>query len=210
VVMVWWVGILSYEPLSDREKRILDYLKSVEVCGFNDLHDELAGNTSRQTLRKDLNRLINMQLVHEVKGRRGQMNAITLGKTQAKFRAGLFQLMEEWKKLEDELKRLGKLVESGELEATEAGSMVASLIYLGAFMTASLSFDLDETFSVNAKRGLLHFSARKFNDFLDEVLVFGKEHPEIAGEFEEISDKILKIIGPSLENTEGNSADQTA
>jgi len=208
--VVWWVGILSYEPLSDREKRILDHFKSVEVCGFNGLHVALSGYTSRQTLRKDLDRLISMQLVHEVKGRRGQMNVYTLGETQAKFEAGLFQLMAEWKKLEDELKRLGKLVESGAFKPRKAGSMVASLIYLAAFMTASLSFDSDETFSINAKKGLLSFSAKKFNAFLDEVMTFGKEHPEIAGEFEKTSNKILKIIAPSFENTEGNLTNQTA
>ena len=201
---------MSYEPLSDREKRILDHLKSVEVCGFNRLYIALSRYTSRQTLRKDLDHLVSMQLVHEVKGRKGQRNVYELGETVAKFWAGVFKLMEEWKKLEDELKRLGKLVESGAFKPRKAGSMVASLIYLGAFMTASLSFDLDETFSVNAKKGLLHFSAMKFNEFLDEVLVFGKQHSEIAGEFEETSDKILKIIEPPLENNEGNQADQTA
>ena len=201
---------MSYEPLSDREKRILDHFKSVEVCGFNGLHVALSGYTSRQTLRKDLDHLISMQLVHEVKGRRGQMNVYTLGETQAKFEAGLFQLMAEWKKLEDELKRLGKLVESGAFKPRKAGSTVASLIYLAAFMTANLSFDPDETFSINAKKGLLSFSAKKFNAFLDEVMVFGKEHPEIAGEFEKTSDKILKIIAPSFENTEDKFTDQTA
>ena len=189
---------MSYEPLSDREKRILDHLKSVEVCGFNDLHVALSGYTSRQTLRKDLDRLINMQLVHEVKGRRGQTNAYTLGETQAKFEVGLFYSISEWKKLEDELKQLSELVKSHALKPEKAGAMVTYLIYRAAFMTASLAFDPSETFSINAEKGLLHFSANKFNAFLDEVMMFGRQHPEIAGEFERTSNKILKIISPVL------------
>ena len=193
--MVWWVGILSYEPLSDREKRILDHLKSVEVCGFNGLHDALSGYTCRQTLRKDLDRLINMQLVHEVRGRRGQTNVYTVGETQAKFEVGLFMSLAEWKKLEDELKQLSELVKSHALKPRKAGSMVTCLIYRAAFMTASLAFDPSETFSINAEKGLLHFSATKFNAFLEEVLTFGRQHPEIAGEFEKTSNRLMIAVG---------------
>jgi len=151
-----------------------------------------------------------MQLVHEEKGRKGQRNLYQLGETVAKFEIGLLMSLAEWKKLEGELEKMRELVKSHTVKPEKAGTKVAYLIYKAAFMTASFAFDPTETFSINAEKGLLHFSAMKFNDFLDEVTMFGRQYPEIAGEFEETSDKILKIIGPSLENTEGNSADQTA
>jgi hypothetical protein len=168
------------------------------------MYDALAGYTSRQTLRKDLDHLIGMQLVHEVKGRRGQMNVYQLGETAAKFELGLLKLLAEWKKLEGELKQLSELVESHALELTKAGSMVYNLIYRGAFMTASLAFIPDEVFPINVEKGLLRFSALKFNDFLDEVLTFGNQHPEIAGEFEKTSGKILRIVTPQFEKSKAN------
>ena len=201
---------MSYEPLSDREKRILDHLRSVDQCGFNDLYDALSGYTSRQALRKDLDQLISMQLVHEVKQRKGKRYVYLHGETLVKFEAGLFKLLAEWEKLEDELKQLSELVKSHALKPRKAGSMVTCLIYRAAFMTASLAFDPDETFSINAEKGLLSFSAKKFNAFLEEVLMFGRQYPEIAGEFEKTSNKILKIVAPRFENTKGNLTDQTA
>jgi len=166
------------------------------------LYDALSGYTSRQTLRKDLDCLIKMQLVHEVKGRRGQRNVYQLGETVAKFELGLFTSLAEWNKLEGELKQLSDLVKSHAFKTRKAGSIVTSLIYRAAFMTASLAFDPDEVFPINVEKGLLRFSARKFNDFLEEVLTFGRQHPEIAGEFEKTSDKILKIVASGFENTE--------
>jgi hypothetical protein len=201
---------LSYEPLSDREKRILDYLKSKEVCGFNDMHAGLAGYTSRQTLRKDLDHLVSMQLVHEVKGRKGQVNLFQLGETVAKFELGLFTLLAEWKKLESELKQLSELVKSHSLELKKAGLMVYYLVYRAAFMTASLASIPDDVIPINVEKGLLRFSALKFNDFLERLLTFANQHPEIAGEFEKTSDRILKIVVPGFESIEGDLSDQTA
>ena len=151
-----------------------------------------------------MDRLREMRLVREIEVRKGVKNIILLTGTFTKFKDLADRSIADWTELDHQLLQLNQLVKNDEIEPLTAGSTVAFLIYRAASITGNLAFIADETFPIEAKRGLLKFSINRFNSFLNEVMILGKQHPSIGKGFEKISGEILETARRTLRKLKTN------
>lgn len=201
---------ILHHCLGDLEMRII-YLLIRENYNFNRLCRAL-GHVARASVKKSLDRLMEMQLVgkKEVRGRGGQLHVyFLLSETTIKLEERISRLDMEWKELSNLLQRLGQFLKRGKLEPEKAGSILADL-FCKAIHTESIARALGRRFPMKFQQRLLSYSISKFNSFLGESMRFTKEHPETFGGFKktvsgfgEVLDRACKSMEDKLKEVEG-------
>jgi hypothetical protein len=192
---------MSHKSLTDREQRIVNLLKK-DSYGFNELYYALSGYTSRPTLRKDLHNLVNMQLVHERKGRRGQKTLYMLTETLTRFEAKERSLEMMWEDLFCKLNQLKRCVEDGILDPEDAGSMLVWLVF-DALPLLAIGLIGVKSFSFDARRRLYGVSVEKFNNYWENILRLGHKHPKISQGFQKGCKDLNAAVKPVVEEIEG-------
>jgi hypothetical protein len=184
------VAILSSLPLEDRERRILDYLGTVDRSGFNELFIGLQGHASRNNLKTSLDRLIKMRLVHMTKMKRGHRDVYLLKENMDKFVKYSSLLMVEWEVLKQQLRQFGKIVKDDESSPETKVAFLTRLVCQAALITGRVAFIDNEEMPPEMIRGLLKSSLNDFRDLLEATSKLTKYASIVEG-FERVSMNML-------------------
>jgi len=188
-------------PLSDREKRILNYLGTVDRSGFNELFLGLEGHANRKNLKISLDRLIKMRLVHVTKTRRGYKDLYILQENVDKFAEHCLLLFAEWEVVQQQLRQLDKIIKDDELGSETKVAFLTLLVCRAALIIGRVAFIDDEKIPVEMKDGILDYSLKEFHNFLEETSRLAKRHPSVVEGFESVSLKVLSDkIGKNVQS----------
>lgn len=187
---------MSDSPLSDRERRILDYLRTVDKSGYNELFQALAEHANRRNLRTSLDRLIKMGLVHGSKLRHGKRDIYIIEENLTKFRVHSLRLLAEWGLIRQQMQQMDQIVKNNELSAETQGFFLDIIICRAALATERIALIDEKRLPEKMKRGLLSYSKKEFHMLLDEVAELGKQNPSVIDGFEVASLKLLRFKIP--------------
>jgi DNA-binding HxlR family transcriptional regulator len=190
--------ILSNKSLKDKENLIVDLLRK-KPYGFNEMCRALAKHFSPPTIRKLLDDLVEAQLVLEEKGRRGQKATYTLTETMEKFEEKIRSLELSWGELFHKLKQLENHVNKGKLRYEDAGSLLVWLIFEAVPL---MPLTLAPSFPLKLNERLLGFSASMFHTYWEEIIRYGRSHPEIRAGFHKGCKELSNYVKPVTEKIE--------
>lgn len=192
---------MSVKSFTDNQHRIIRVLKDGS-CGFNELYWKVSEFTSRQTLRKDLDHLISLEVVAEEKAKRlGQRNRIWLTEVLTLFEEKVETLESDWKVLFYRLNQLERCVEEGILGPEEVGLMLVWLVY-NALPLLAIGLIGVKSFSIDARRRLYDLSREKFNNFWENIVRLGYKHPKLSQGFKEGCKDLNEYVKPAVEAVE--------
>jgi len=187
---------LSNEILTKDEKLIVEALRKLGSCGFNELCDALSDRVSRPTIYKKLPRLIEMSVVHREKWKRqGQKDQYVLTEVLDRFEKEARKLALMWDAQVQKVKRLEELVNEGKLGHQEAGEMFIWLIFEAVPLLPIVLVNVPST-TLELDKRLLSFSAYRFRSFWEEILRLGHSHPKIREGFQKGCKDLRRYVKP--------------
>ncbi|MEM2129143.1 MAG: hypothetical protein QXZ70_00945 [Candidatus Bathyarchaeia archaeon] len=170
---------MSNEILAKDERLIVEALRKLGSCGFNELCYALSDRVSRPTIYKKLPRLVELGIVRREKWkRRGQKDQYVLTEVLDRFEEEARKLTLMWDDHDQQIKQLEALVNEGKLEHKEAGEMLVWLIFEAVPLFPMVLVNLPST-SLELDKRLLSFSAYRFRSFWEEILRLGHSHSKI-------------------------------
>lgn len=187
---------MSNEILTKDERLIVEALRKLGSCGFNELCDALSDRVSRPTIYKKLPRLIEMGIVRREKWkRRGQKDQYVLTEVLDKFEEEVRKLAFMWGGHDQEIKQLEALVNEGKLKHKEAGEMLVWLIFEVVPLLPIVLVNIPST-SLELDKRLINFSANRFRSFWEEILRFGRSRPKIREGFQKGCKDLRRYVKP--------------
>jgi len=187
-------------PLEEAERLIIEGLRDKQICGFNELCYKLSRRVSRPTVQKKLRTLVKMGVVKRTKAkRRGQKDQYMLTETLTRFEEKVRSLELSWGELFHKLKQLENRVKEGKLRYEDAGSLLVWLIFKAVPL---MPLTLAPSFPLKLNERLLGFSASMFHTYWEEIIRYGRSHPEIRAGFHKGCKELSNYVKPATEKIE--------
>jgi hypothetical protein len=178
-------------PLSDREQRILNYLRNSDRSGFNELFNALVGHANRSNLRTSLDKLIGMELVHATRVRSGYKDIYVHSGNLSKFKEHSLLLIVQWKIIKQQLQQFDQILKADDFNTETKVSFLTFMVCRAASITQSVFFLDEKKFPKKMKEGLIDHSLREFQNLLKETAKVVKRHRSVAEGFDRVSKKFL-------------------
>lgn len=170
-------------PLSDREQRILQCLKTKDRYSYNDLLRELVGYASRKNLRKSLDNLTRMGLIYTVKRSSGQKDVYVLSDNLEKFGNKLIVINMLWKDFENHFEILSKFISEEKCGSKKELAAFIALTACKAAMIVQAIFLIDEReIHPRMKNGLIQHYMKELTAVFDKTSKLLKDESVLIGD----------------------------
>jgi predicted transcriptional regulator len=180
--------------LSDREKRILKYIETVETIRestFDEICRALSGYGSRRSIRKSLDRLIKRNLIMETKAKRGQRTIHVLRKNLTAFAKYSLLSFEEWEGVQQHFQKLNRIIKDDEFDTETKVLYLTSFVCRAVLITERAALIDNNDLTTEMKKGLLKYSLNRLRKLLEETSELVRPNQSVVTEFERVSMKFL-------------------